>query len=109
MALIHTKPGVTLSGCGSGSDCTRSTLSQAFNIGSIVTITGKGALLSNEFPTFTSSQSQFNDRFVVQLTDSTGHVFTLFNQGVNQIPFAASSGGSVGAFTLNAGGPALRT
>ena len=104
MALIHTRTGVTLSGCGPGADCTRSTLSQAFNIGSIVTITGKGALLSNEFPSFTSSQSQFNDRYLVQLTDSTGHVFTLFDQRVNQVGFVASSGGSAGGFTLSAGG-----
>src|SRR5205807_48689 len=54
MALIHTRTGTILNGCGPGNDCTRSTLSQAFNIGSIVTIRGKGALLSNEFPSFTS-------------------------------------------------------
>jgi hypothetical protein len=104
MGLVHTRTGVTLSGCGVGSDCTRSTLSQAFNISSIVTVSAKGALFSNEFPVFTGQQSVFNDRFRVTLRDSSGQTFTLFDLGVNDVDFVASTGGTAGAFTLNSGG-----
>jgi hypothetical protein len=104
MAIIHTLTGSTLSGCSTGSECTRSSVSQSFNVNSIVTISGKGALLSNEFPSFTSSQSVFNDRFRVTLQDASGQTFTLFDVGVNQVPFVSSSGGSAGGFTLDAGG-----
>ncbi|HEV8144493.1 MAG TPA: FecR domain-containing protein [Methylomirabilota bacterium] len=104
MAIIHTLTGSTLSGCSTGSECTRSSVSQSFNVNSIVTISGKGALLSNEFPSFTSSQSEFNDRFLVTLKDASGQTFTLFDVGVNQVPFVSSSGSSAGGFTLDAGG-----
>ena len=51
-----------------GGECTRSTLSQPFAVSSIVTVSARGFLLSNEFPTFTSSNSTFNDRYVLQLS-----------------------------------------
>src|SRR5262249_17333523 len=104
MALIHTRTGQTLPGCGLGSECTRSSLSQAFNVSSILTISGKGALLSNEFPTFTSTNSAFNDRYLVSLRDSAGTVFNLFDFRVKEVDFSPSKGGSGAGFTLNQGG-----
>lgn len=105
MALLHTKTGKTLSGCGSGKACTKSTLSQKFNVTSVVTGKGTGALFSNEFPTFTSTKSIFNDEFKVKVIDSTGTVFTIFEQTVNDTAFtAASAAVTAGTFTLNKGG-----
>jgi hypothetical protein len=106
MALVHTRTLVTLPGCGPGTDCTRSTLSQTFlATKSIITVTARGFLLSNEFPSFTKSGSSFNDRYLLQLKDSSGTTFTLFDARVNEInflasPFAASAAG----FTLSLGG-----
>lgn len=103
MALIHTKTGSTLSGCASSKECTKTTLSQKFNVSSIVTVKGKGALLSNEFPEF-SKQSDVNDRYRVQVTDSKGQVFTIFDQGQNETDFTATSAAvTVGSFTLKKG------
>ena len=106
MALIHTGSGsVFLSGCGFGKECTRSTLSQTFNATkSIVTVSTRGYLLSNEFPTFTSSNSQFNDRYVLELLDSSGKTFTLFDERVNGVNFIASPfSANVAGFPLTAG------
>jgi hypothetical protein len=105
MALIHTKTGSTLSGCGTGKDCTKTTLSQKFNVNSIITAKGKGALLSNEFPTFTSTKSSFNDRYLVQIVDSSGQTFTIFDQTVNDTTdfVATSAAVTVGTFTLDKG------
>lgn len=105
MALIHTKTGSTLSGCGTGKDCTKTTLSQKFNVNSIITAKGKGALLSNEFPTFTSIKSSFNDRYLVQIVDSSGQTFTIFDQTVNDTTdfVATSAAVTVGTFTLAKG------
>lgn len=103
--LIHTRTGSTLSGCGSGNDCTRSTLSQSFNVNSVVSVSARGFLLSNEFPTFTSSNSSFNDRYLLQLIDSSGQTFTLFDQRVNQTAFTAfGTSASAGAFSLGSSG-----
>jgi hypothetical protein len=105
MGLVHTRTGTALSGCGTGSDCTRSSLSQQFAVNSIVTVSAKGFLLSNEFPTFTSASSAFNDRYLLQLIDSTGATFTLFDQRVNETTFTASSFTATAfGFTLAAGG-----
>jgi hypothetical protein len=104
MGLIHTATGSVLAGCGPGAECTRSTLSQTFTVSSIVTVSAKGFLLSNEFPTFTSANSVFNDRYLLQLIDSTGTTFTLFDQRVNQTAFTASSQTvTTAGFTLGAG------
>lgn len=105
MGLIHTATGTTLSGCGSGAECTRSTLSQTFTATkSIVTVSARGHLLSNEFPTYTSSNSQFNDRYRLELLDASGKTFTLFEQGVNQTSFvSSSSSASAAGFTLSSG------
>jgi hypothetical protein len=105
MALIHTKTTSQLPGCAFGKDCTRSTLSQSFSATkSILTISARGYLLSNEFPTFTSSNSQFNDRYLLQLVDVTGKAFTLFDERVNNVNFSASPfSASAGGFTLSQG------
>ncbi|HYE90895.1 MAG TPA: FecR domain-containing protein, partial [Terriglobales bacterium] len=103
--LIHTRTGSTLSGCGAGNDCTRSTLSQSFNVNSVVSVSARGFLLSNEFPTFTSSNSAFNDRYLLQLIDASGQTFTLFDQRVNQTSFSAfGTSASAGAFSLGSSG-----
>ncbi len=105
MGLLHTRSGSTLPGCGPGNDCSRSSLSQQFAVNSIVTVSAKGFLLSNEFPIFTSSSSAFNDRYLLQLIDSTGTAFTLFDQRVNQTSFTASSFTATAfGFTLGVGG-----
>ena len=105
MALVHTGTGITLPGCGPGSDCTRSTLSQTFNATkSIITVTARGYLLSNEFPTFTSSNSSFNDRYQLRLRDSSNTIFTLFDARVNDVNFSASPfTASAAGFTLSLG------
>jgi hypothetical protein len=104
MGLIHTRTNAVLPGCASGADCNRSTLSQQFNVTSVVSVSAKGFLLSNEFPTFTSANSAFNDRYLLQLTDATGQTFTLFDQRVNQTSFTAvPSSVTVGNFTLAQG------
>src|SRR5581483_9793034 len=95
MALIHTN-----------NSQTPSTLSQTFNVTkSILTVSAHGYLLSNEFPTFTSTKSQFNDRFLLQLLNGN-QTFTLFDAGVNDLdvnfsasPFTATAAG----FTLSQG------
>jgi hypothetical protein len=105
MGLIHTRTLSVLSGCAGGSECTRSTLSQSFTVNSLVTVSAKGFLLSNEFPTFTSTQSAFNDRYLLQLIDASGQTFTLFDQRVNETSFtAASSSVTAAGFTLGQGG-----
>ena len=104
MGLIHTDTNVTLSGCGPGADCTRSTLSQPFQVSSVVSVSAKGFLLSNEFPTFTSTNSTFNDRFLLQIIDSAGQTLTLFDQRVNETSFTAAPASATAAgFTLSQG------
>jgi hypothetical protein len=104
-SLIHSATASVLSGCGPGSDCTRTTVSQPFQVSSIVTVSARGFLVSNEFPSFTSSNSSFNDRYLIQLIDSAGSHFTLFDQRVNETAFSPI-GESVlaGTFFLGATG-----
>lgn len=105
-ALLHTATGQTLAGCGTGNPCTRSTLSQSFNVNSVLTIKGGGWAISNEFPTFTGSKSVFNDHFLIQLVDASGTTFTLFEDRANDLHGkfnANSSSVTVGAFTLGSG------
>ena len=101
-SLIHSATASVLSGCAPGNDCTRTTLSQQFQVNSIVTVSARGFLLSNEFPSFTSSSSSFNDRFLIQLIDSSGVRFTLFDQRVNETPFSAlGEAASTGTFFMD--------
>lgn len=100
-ALIHTGSGsVFQSGCGFQKECTKSTLSQTFNVSSVVTVSAHGFLLSNEFPNFTGSQSQFADNYLLELIDHTGAKFTLFQQNVNQLHTSFKAAG----FTANSNG-----
>ena len=107
-ALVHTGSGsIPVSGCGTGKECTKSTLTQNFSVSSIVTISARAFLMSNEFPTFTGSGSAFTDTFKLQLIDSTSKTFTLFETTVNDLHedfvtagFTASAAG----FTLSSSG-----
>lgn len=104
-SLVHSNTGNVLSGCGPGSDCTRTTLSQQFSVNSIVTVTARGFLLSNEFPSFTSSNSSFNDRYLIQITDSSGSHFTLLDQRVNETSFSPlGEAASAGTFFMSSTG-----
>jgi hypothetical protein len=106
-ALIHTRTGQTLSGCGFGNECTKSTLSQTFNVNSVVTVSARGFLISNEFPTFTGSQSQFADLYRLLLTDASGQTFTLFETNVNQLHTSFKAAGfavNVAGFSLSGSG-----
>jgi hypothetical protein len=104
--LIHT--GATSTGGG------RTDLSQTIAVTTpMLLVKGSGFLLANEFPSFTGSQSGFNDRVEVTLTDSSNAVFTLFRGSINDLDSLgdASGGGfvpaagsiSAGGFTLNSG------
>lgn len=107
MAILHTDTGAnTVSGCSTGNACRQSTLSQSFNVGSILLLKGKGFLLSNEFPTFTGSGSIFNDKASVTLTDSAGVTFTIFETTVNAQNSnftAVSQSVTANGFTLSVG------
>ena len=101
MALVHTGTGsIFQSGCSSGKDCTKSTLSQTFTVSSVVSVSAHGFILSNEFPFFTASQSEFADRFLLELIDHTGAKFTLFDTNVNQLHTSFQQAG----FTASAAG-----
>ena len=106
MALVHTGTGTILSGCSTGKDCTKSTLSQDFNAKSIVTISGKVAFLSNEFPSVTGTGAVFKDRYLFQITDSTNKAFTILDTTVADLnsQFTANpSSVTAAGFTLSQG------
>jgi hypothetical protein len=106
-ALVHTGTGaLDLTGCVTGTLCQQSTLSQAINVKSVLLVQGKGFLLSNEFPTFTEPTSEFNDKVLVELIDSSGTIHTIFQTTVNEehSNFTPTTQAiSEGGFTLEAG------
>jgi hypothetical protein len=100
-------------GCAVGAACTRSTLSQTFTTplksgdGTFVFVSFKGMAFANEFPTFTGSNSNFNDKITVSLVDRAGVSHTIYQTTVNGLHSAFSPAASTWTaddFTLPTGG-----
>lgn len=106
-ALLHTDVDATvLGGCASGAPCKRSRLSQSFTASSVLLVKFRATLLSNEYPTFTGSSSIYNDKFRVDIMDSSETANLVYETTVNaqHSSFTATtSSTTAGGFTLGTG------